>query len=627
MTTGASVLREMESRVKVRKEGANRYRCNHPTRPGSDSNSFTFEIAPDGEHGMWYDHRDDTGGSLYELADMLEIERPQAQAQQTKRAYTGLLDYAEAHGCPMEIYEKAGWNETTHKDRPALAIPTQTGIRYRYLDGDPDQRPFHSPTNYESCWYGLARALTIASAGKLPLVLCNGEASVVAAQYRGVPATCVTGGGEREIPEALLLELDGRWGGKILIAQDCDAKGRAGANKQVKQLGNRASIVDLGLSNKGDLADFCMLHMDDAMPALQTYTYKYPGQVESQPPQIDITETIVTTDEMLTTVEGDLLDITDDPFAVMEVPLNLLHEQGGHAHVIAQGMCWVWAAASGDGKTISLSTLLWNYNRRGGHGIVISPEWMDAKARKMGYRLMQQAGGATYEDMLLHKLYTNQRRTGAANPAGRPLSNAMVTQSCERGLRSIRGLTGKNAYITKPGLSAEALVIHIQAAYKKIEQTYDKPPEAIWMDYAQLLFLAEEERRSRMPVDTAVELLKTAGNELGMALFVTSQLKKEASEIVRAGGKFNAGMMQWMSDQPANFILMATPARNDLGQPLISGRYQKPYLRGRIVKDNLRGPGERDFHIPWQPDQLRLLDVAHSTAKQPPLPEQIDIKF
>ena len=58
---------------------------------------------------------------------------------------------------------------------------------------------------------------------------------------------------------------------QIFIALDCDAKGRDTAKKiekQLKDAGYDAKAIDLGLGNKQDLADFCILHQEDAPQAI-----------------------------------------------------------------------------------------------------------------------------------------------------------------------------------------------------------------------------------------------------------------------------------------------------------------------------------------------------------------------
>lgn len=246
-------------------EGGGKWRCNSPIRPGSNSHAFCLKI--DGpEHGTWFDQVTGESGSLYELAAALGIATPQQPSApvSSKRAYTGLADYAQAHGAQAGAYAAWGWAEATHQGRPALTFPTAHGPRWRFLDGG--KPPFTSSLGYTPCWYGLAEAVVLAQASGQPLVLCNGEASVVAAQSWGVAACCITNSGERELPDPLLQQLQGAWTGAILIALDCDKKGRDAAPKLAAQVGGQ--VVDLGGADGFDLADFCHLHQGGAIAEL-----------------------------------------------------------------------------------------------------------------------------------------------------------------------------------------------------------------------------------------------------------------------------------------------------------------------------------------------------------------------
>lgn len=259
-STSDQVLRALHTYGLV-DEGAGKYRADSPLRPGSNSHAFSLKI--DGpEHGAWHDHVTGESGSLYELAEKLGIPTPKAaQPASTKRGYTGLADYAQAHGVTAQAYAAWGWTEAQRDGRPALEFPTASGPRWRFLD---DQKPpFTSPAGYQPCWYGLGEAAILAQASGQPLVLTNGEPSVIAAQAHGVAAASITNSGERALPAPLLAELCAAWTGPILIALDCDAKGKAAAPKLAAQLqgaGLAASVVDLGGSAGFDLADFCRLH-------------------------------------------------------------------------------------------------------------------------------------------------------------------------------------------------------------------------------------------------------------------------------------------------------------------------------------------------------------------------------
>lgn len=274
-STGARLLARLQSMpgLNIRQHGEY-LKMNSPLRPNSDSRDFKLTIKDDGEHGAWHDGPANKGGSLYELAQELGIEpgapeRAEAPTTTTKRAYTGLADYAQAHGVAADVFADAGWHETTHNGRPALRFPTASGDRWRYLDGD--KPAYMNAHGYAATWYGLKRAIDMARRRGGPLCLCNGEASVVAAQHHGVPAAAITTGGERTLPEPLLAELLAAWDGPIAVALDCDSKGKEAAPKLAAQLraaGRDAVAVDLGGSGGFDLADFTRLHEAESYAVL-----------------------------------------------------------------------------------------------------------------------------------------------------------------------------------------------------------------------------------------------------------------------------------------------------------------------------------------------------------------------
>jgi energy-coupling factor transporter ATP-binding protein EcfA2 len=264
LSTAEKVLLHLQS-YNLREEQPGEWRCNSPLRPHADSQSFYVKI--DGpEHGTWFDHVSTESGSLYDLAQRLGIALPQQPqaAQPTKRGYTGLADYAQAHGVTEAVYVRWGWQETQRDGRLALSLPTATGLRYRFLDGA--KPTFSHAAGYQACWYGLAEAVTLAHMTGQPLTLCNGEPSVVAAQHWGIAACCVTSSGEKLLKQKQLDELKGVWSGSILVALDCDAKGRSTAPKLAAQVGGLA--IDLGGSDGFDLADFGFLHQGQSVQAL-----------------------------------------------------------------------------------------------------------------------------------------------------------------------------------------------------------------------------------------------------------------------------------------------------------------------------------------------------------------------
>lgn len=217
--------------------------------------------------------------------------------QKLPSVYQGLADYERQHGAAAGAFAAAGWfdcllweqeylkdgkiltalketkPDTYLRERRAIGFLTPAGNRYRLVDGLPGRKYWHPTHTHErerkpdtktlSVWYRLHEAIQLAQANQQRIVLCNGEASVVAAQAMGVAAVCTTGGGEHELPDRLLQELLTAWSGDFIVALDCDDKGRKAAPKLAAQLqaaGRAARAVDLQLDAGGDLADFVHRH-------------------------------------------------------------------------------------------------------------------------------------------------------------------------------------------------------------------------------------------------------------------------------------------------------------------------------------------------------------------------------
>jgi len=276
VNTGEKVLAYLAG-YQLKPEGVGKWRCNSPLRPGANSHSFTLKIENDGEHGVWDDHAGGEGGSLYNLCDRLHIEYERKPAggrkpvDNSKRAYKNLAEYAALKGVPEQAFITAKWNPipVTYDKRPALEFKTSGGKRYRFIDGG--SPAFKSEMNYKACWYGLNTAAHFALEHDLPLVMVNGEPSTVVGLFFRIPACCITGGEQPTIPDLLLKELKGFWTGSILIAMDCDDTGRkaaAGKAKILRAAGYTVAVIDLGLDEKGDLADFCKLYTDSALDTL-----------------------------------------------------------------------------------------------------------------------------------------------------------------------------------------------------------------------------------------------------------------------------------------------------------------------------------------------------------------------
>lgn len=269
MSTAQSVIDALK-RYDLKPEGSGQYRCNSPFRAGANSHSFAVTIDGD-ELGAFFDHNGGDSGSLYELATRLGIELPRLAAENSKKTYANLAEYAAHKGVDAAVYTAAGWVEEIYQQRPALKFPTKNGFRWRFLDGG--KCSFINQKGYTACWYGLDKAIKIATETGQPLVICNGEPSTVVAQHHGLAACAVTNGEGKHIPGSLLQEIVSKWQGKIIIALDCDKAGRKGSSlflQDFQNAGADAKAVDLMLGNKGDLADFCKLNGKESISLIPT---------------------------------------------------------------------------------------------------------------------------------------------------------------------------------------------------------------------------------------------------------------------------------------------------------------------------------------------------------------------
>jgi hypothetical protein len=285
--------------------GTNRY--NTPWRPSSDGG--TLAVDEDTAYGLglkWFDHKTNEAGNGYTLARNLGVTLS-GRTDADDTPFASLTDYAHAHGVTLGVFERAGWSETERSSHLAFAFKTKNGVRYRYADPKAAGRKYDSTKGYTACWYGLTRAVELASAGA-PFVICNGEASTVAAQHHGLAACCITGGEKGSIPATLLDELKAAWMGPIRVAFDCDVTGRrAGAAlaRFLQAAGYDARAIDLGGAMGFDLADFCRLNngtsaaaLSQAKPLAHTNVDTTTGEIRETPrqavaadgrPQIEIT--------------------------------------------------------------------------------------------------------------------------------------------------------------------------------------------------------------------------------------------------------------------------------------------------------------------------------------------------
>ncbi len=563
-------------------------------------------ISDDREHGWYKDHVSGEHGSLYDLAERLDVAITRLEASQTMRVFTGLKDYAEAHGVEDKVFAAWNWSVVAKDGRPALRFETAQGERWRFLDAEKPKYKSHH--GFKACWYGLRKAAPLARQKALPLVICNGEASVVVAQHYGIPACCVSGG-EGALPN-LLPGLKPYWDGEIIVALDCDATGRRVADEVAERLPD-AKIADLGLTRKGDLADFCRLHTETAMSELLKRAFV----IDPNPPTPVIEVNYISMKEALQRHVAEVLE--ESPVAVKPIrnPFSFLHEQRGYGYILLPGKVMYIATYSGGGKTIMCEHGITRCEERGLHNILYSPEWADkqSQGQELAARAIQRAGGPDYIEQMEHKLYLAEKVGKIPGNAKELTGNQVSALVAKAG--QLQAHPGETFVITDPGLSIEKLCRSVEAICER-EAENGHTPTTAWLDFAQLLWIEHAGKSGRLWIEQAINEFKDVCRAKNLVGFVTSQMRKAEAEEAKANGHLTADMMQWLSEQQANLVLMMAAMKDENGQMARDG-YGNPMLRCKIVKDSMKGPGDY-FHVSWRPERLAILDGVTPTPKMSP---------
>lgn len=597
-STRDKVLQAMSSYIVEKKHGGE-YRCNSPFATGKPSDSGAFVLRfDDDEHGAWYDHPRGEGGSLYDLAKRLNIPLPERVAvESSKREYRDLADYAAFKGVPVEAFILAGWDtKVTQKDgRPKLTFKTRTGERYRFIDGENPK--FKSVYGYTSCWYGLDRAVKVATETQQPLLIVNGEPSVVVASHFGLPACAITGGEAKNIPAVLIDELRQKWTGKVIVALDCDDTGKRGARKYVAALGSLATAIDLGMGKGGDIADFCKLHTTDAWEALNKCKPLFEGEVT----QITAAAPLyISSRDMHTAYQKALLGEAASSLKPILNPFPFLHRFGGFGKYCIPGKLLFFASISGGTKTIGFESGIADLKQRGLHSIVYTPEWVDgADSIEMAAREAQRYGGISFEETLALTFWQQ------SHEGERPVSHADVASTTARSQFAAK-FPGQEFFITEKGLSVQSLCRTVDTICQA-ETAKGFRPSVLFVDFAQLLWL-EADNRQRLWIETAIGLIKDCCSRNALVGFISSQMKKGDAELAKGGVDLDSGMMQWLSEQQANFVFAFAPKVEDgVRVKYNNADGDEIYgLRGRVLKNSMAALDNREFdfgvdfkHLIW----------------------------
>lgn len=576
-------------------EKGGEYHCNSPLRPGSNSHAFTIRFEDD-EHGAWYDFPGGEGGSLYELAKRLNIPLPErASVESSKRLYKDLEEYAAFKGVPVEAFVLAQWSsEPIEKDgRPALKFPTKTGERYRFIDGE--YPTFKSSWGYTACWYGLDRAVKVAAETHQPLLIVNGEPSVVVATHFGLAACAITGGEAKNIPAGLVEELKTKWSGSVSIALDCDEAGLRGAEKYVRAIPH-AIAFDLGLGKGGDIADFCKLHTVDVGSALAKCKTLFKDKVLKQE-----APRYISSRDMHLAYQKAIRGESASSLKPIMNPLKFLHLFGGFGKYWIPGKLAYYASVSGGTKTIGFETMIGELKEKGIHSIIYTPEWVDgADSIEMAAREVQRFGGMSFETSL-DLLYWQQLHEGDC-----PVRSERITVSAVHS-EYASSFKGEAFFLTGKGLSVQQICADIDACVEA-ESANGKRPSVLFIDFAQLLWL-EDDNHQRVWMETAISLLKDCCSRNGLFGNVSSQMNKGAAETAKDGKTFDSGMMQWLSEQQANFVMAFAPKLDALGQREFYTNTDGDTIhrmRGKILKNSISSLENQEFvfgtdfkHLIW----------------------------
>lgn len=593
------------------KKRGREYRGHSPIRPGSDGNSFTItEI--DQEHAPYMDHKDNQGGSLYELAKIMGVEiEPSEHSDGQRResmGYTGLADYAERHlHIPTDVLIKWDWQETMQycgqrgKEAPALVYPTKGGKRYRMLDGDKPK--YLSAKGFKPCWYGLQFALDmLKDLPDAPLVICNGEPSTIVGQYYGIPAVCAPGG-ERTLNDELIQQLKSGWRGDIWIVFDCDETGRKAGKllqAQLRGAGYNAFALDIGLHEHADLADLCHLHGVGTYEHLSTLV---PDEIAANGVTSGADAAKFAIANIYLPPQGELLTM----------PFTKLHRLGGNCHYIAPGEVIIISGISGGGKTTFAECLTEPLIQKGRRVLWDGKEWSPAK---MHARRIQRLTGISTDRQKAWQHWKKERAAGVSLEycEGVPLSDAELTAYLQAS-EVIASYAHRIDYMPflpyledTLGRMSERLVYH---------RARREPPVCVVLDYAQLWKMQTVNNAPSNLFEYALDKVKDWTLTENIITIVLSQSNKDATDRVKVAESeylLTSADALYVRDDKANLMMTINPQYEEDRNHMHNGRAQLR-KKSEIVVNVVKNSDGREGFVRLEAEWERL-DILDKTPKK-----------
>ena len=556
----------------VKKENNGWYRSNRPWSANSQSKGLRMKPNADGMTGGFHDKVSDEKGNFYTLADKLGVElvkdhRP--DVGQSLRKYETFKDYAESHGLTTEYMQRAGWEYVeSYTDfdfdgkkfpRPALLYTTDTGKRVRFLDG---KKPKYKPANklydksfesYKDSWYLLDRAIAVANMGNIGnLYICNGATSVLAAQRHSVPATSLNQG-ESEIPEHLLEEITKKWSGAFVVALDCDESGREASIKikaQFERLKRKCTVIDMGLSKGGDLADLARLHTKDTHDHLLELVIESKDldeQLEDDTHMSDAHTFSSVADRLLARYEGDLpIEQIAVPF-----PLEAFHRFGGFAANLSTQKITLIIGGSGYGKTMFMEHICDEMSIQGYNSLWWGGEWTEEEMAMRRVERWSQAPQVTYQqqqDHLTWRSYEDRGLTGWQNKGKRMDDNQMT--EVRNWLTQFKELDGQPEYFKGSDVLGTTLNKMRNALTR--QRAKGRDVWVVFFDYAQLI----KTEQYSSDAEKAFAMIKDFAGEMNVHVIMTSQITKNASSANKDGHAIKTEAAQNLRPDRANMVLV-----------------------------------------------------------------------
>lgn len=212
-------------------------------------------------------------------------------------------------------------------------------------------------------------------------------------------------------------------------------------------------------------------------------------------------------------------------------------------------------------NTSSVSSIMNRFSLQGYHGIVFSPEW---SKQRHADRAVQQFGGLKMPEVSLTERYwyeKSQVESGSLSATDESLFGEMpaVTRMNDtyRALNVMRNnLKGEIVYINKFGASVHDVLAMLIQTYHWMTEN-GMPPSYFIFDYAQLA-RSPKGARDWTPADTVTEI-KAVTVELGLATFVTSQVRKTDYGGMSDGKMLDATSGKFVNDTEFNLFWTTNP--------------------------------------------------------------------